>query len=62
MSAMSVSRAVQDLQELELLNVRKEGTSKLVKSVTTGIVHSPEEPADAGSIRKGDRAAERDGV
>lgn len=36
MSAMSVSRAVQDLQELGLLNVRKEGTSKLVKSVTTG--------------------------
>lgn len=36
MSAMSVSRAVQDLQELGLLDVRKEGTSKLVKSVSIG--------------------------
>ena len=36
LSAMSVSRAVQDLQELGLLNVRKQGTSKLVRSVATG--------------------------
>lgn len=36
LSAMSVSRAVQDLQELGLLEVRKAGTSKIVKSVAIG--------------------------
>lgn len=36
LSAMSVSRAVQDLQELNLLNVRKEGSSKYVKSAAVG--------------------------
>jgi len=36
MSAMNVSRAVQELQELNLLEVRKEGTSKMVKAVATG--------------------------
>lgn len=36
MSAMNVSRAVQELQELDLLVVRKEGTSKMVKSVAVG--------------------------
>lgn len=36
MSAMNVSRAVQDLQELDLLEVRKEGTSKMVRSVAIG--------------------------
>lgn len=36
MSAMNVSRAVQELQELGLLESRKEGTSKIIKSVATG--------------------------
>ena len=36
MSAMNVSRAVQELQELGLLESRKEGTSKVIKSVATG--------------------------
>ena len=36
MSAMNVSRAVQELQEQELLLVRKEGTSKMVKAVSNG--------------------------
>lgn len=36
MSAMNVSRAVQELQELDLLVVRKEGTSNMVKSIVTG--------------------------
>lgn len=36
MSAMNVSRAVQELQELGLLETRKEGTSKIIKAVATG--------------------------
>ena len=36
MSAMNVSRAVQELQELGLLETRKEGTSKLIKAVAIG--------------------------
>ena len=36
MSAMNVSRAVQELKELGLLESRKEGTSKVIKSVATG--------------------------
>ncbi len=36
MSAMNVSRAVQELQELGLVESRKEGTSKVIKSVATG--------------------------
>lgn len=36
MSAMNVSRAVQELQELGLLETRKEGTSKVIKAVATG--------------------------
>ena len=36
MSAMNVSRAVQELQELGLLESRKEGTSKVIKSVEIG--------------------------
>lgn len=36
MSAMNVSRAVQELQELGLLESRKEGTSKVIKSIATG--------------------------
>lgn len=36
MSAMNVSRAVQELQELDLLEVRKNVTSKMVKSVANG--------------------------
>ena len=36
LSAMNVSRAVQELQELGLLESRKEGTSKLIKSVERG--------------------------
>ena len=36
MSAMNVSRAVQELQELGLLESRKEGTSKVIKSIAIG--------------------------
>ena len=36
MSAMNVSRAVPELQELGLVESRKEGTSKVIKSVATG--------------------------
>lgn len=36
MSAMNVSRAVLELQELGLLETRKEGTRKLVKAVAIG--------------------------
>lgn len=36
MSAMNVSRAVQELQELGLIESRKEGTSKVIKSIATG--------------------------
>ena len=36
MSAMNVSRAVQELKELGLVESRKEGTSKVIKSVATG--------------------------
>lgn len=36
MSAMNVSRAVQELQNIGLLETRKEGTSKVVKSVAIG--------------------------
>lgn len=36
MSAMNISRAVQELRELNLLEVRKEGTSKIVKAVSKG--------------------------
>ena len=36
MSAMNVSRAVQELQKLGLLESRKEGTSKVIKSVAIG--------------------------
>lgn len=36
MSAMNVSRAVQELQELGLLKSRREGTSKIIKSVAIG--------------------------
>ena len=36
LSAMNVSRAVQELQDLNFLEVRKEGTSKIVKATATG--------------------------
>lgn len=36
MSAMNVSRAVRELQELGLLKTRREGTSKLIKAVAIG--------------------------
>lgn len=36
MSAMNVSRAVQELQELGLLESRKAGTSKVIKSIAIG--------------------------
>ena len=36
MSAMNVSRAVQELQELGLLETRKKGTSKFIKAVAAG--------------------------
>lgn len=36
MSAMNISRAVQELQQLGLLETRKEGTAKVVKAVAIG--------------------------
>lgn len=36
MSAMNISRAVQELKEIGLLEVRREGTRKMVKSVAIG--------------------------